>query len=84
MISSMSRREIAVNVGLGAVLLLIFAVPFILFIGAGALLVRALNPLLAQHFSSLGFPSGLWLLLPFGVIALWKRYGPAGVNKSGS
>ena len=83
MISGMSRREIVVNVGLGAILLLIFAVPFILLTFAGVLLVRVLNPLVARHFSSLGLPSGLWLLLLFGVIALWKRYDPAGINRSG-
>jgi hypothetical protein len=77
MICGMSRREIAVNVLLGAVLLLIFAVPFILLVLAGGLLFRVLSPSVEQYFSRLGIPEGLWELLLFGVFLLWKRYRPS-------
>jgi hypothetical protein len=77
MICGMSRREIAVNVLLGAVLLLIFAAPFILPVVAGALIFRSLAPPLEQYFPRLALPEGLWELVLFGVFLLWKRYHPS-------
>ena len=73
----MSRREIAVNVLLGAVLLLIFAIPFILLVLGGGLLFRVLGPSVEQYFSRLGIPDGLWELLLFGMFLLWKRFRPS-------
>lgn len=75
----MSRREIAVNVFLGAVLLLIFAIPFILLVLAGGLLFRVLGS--EQYFSRLSLPQGLWELLLFGMLLLWKRFRPAGFKE---
>ena len=77
MICGMSRREIAVNVLLGAVLLLIFAIPFILLVLGGGLLFRVLGPSVEQYFSRLGIPEGLWELLLFGMFLLWKRFRPS-------
>lgn len=74
MICGMSRREIAVNVLLGAVLLLIFAVPFVLLVLAGGLFFRVLGPSVEQYFSRLALPEGLWELLLFGMFLLWKRF----------
>ena len=73
----MSRRDIAVNVLLGAVLLLIFAIPFILLVLAGGLLFRVLGPSVEQYFSRLALPQGLWELLLFGMLLLWKRFRPS-------
>ena len=77
MIWDMSRRDIAVNVLLGAVLLLTFAIPFILLVLSGGLLFRVLGPSVEQYFSRLGIPQGLWELLLFGVFLLWKRFRPS-------
>ena len=77
MIFGMNRREIAVNVLLGAVLLLIFAIPFILLVLAGGLLFRVLGPSVGQYFSRLGIPEGLWGLLLFSMFLLWKRFRPS-------
>ncbi|HET9307239.1 MAG TPA: hypothetical protein VFO46_14545 [Candidatus Sulfotelmatobacter sp.] len=73
----MSRRDIAVNVLLGAVLLLIFAIPFILLVLSGGLLFRVLGPSVEQYFSRLGIPQGFWELLLFGMFLLWKRFRPS-------
>lgn len=72
---SMSRREIAVNVALGSILLLLFAVPLIFLILTGGLLFRALDPLVGRYFS--GLPQGLWELLLFSVFLLWRWFRPA-------
>ena len=77
MICGMSRREIAVNVLLGALLLLLFAVPFILLVVDTGLLFRVLVPSAEQYFSRLGIPDGLWELVLFAVILLWTRYRPS-------
>ena len=73
----MRRREVAVNVALGSILLLLFAVPLILLILAGGLLFRALDPVVGRYFVLLGLPHGLWVLLLFGVILLWRWFRPA-------
>jgi len=73
----MSRREIAVNVLLGALLLLLFAVPFILLVVDTRLLFRVLGPSVEQSFSHLALPDGFWELVLFGVFLLWKRFRPS-------
>ena len=73
----MSRREIAVNVLLGALLLFLFAVPFILLVVGTGLLCRVLVPSAEQYFSRLGIPDGLWELVLFAVILLWTRHRPS-------
>ena len=73
----MSRREIAVNVLLGALLLLLFAVPFILLVVDTGLLFRMLVPSAEQYFSRMTIPEGLWELVLFAVILLWTRYHPS-------
>lgn len=81
MICGMSRRDIAVNVLLGAVLLLIFAIPFILLVLSGGLLFRVLGPSVEQYLSRLSIPEGLWELLLFGMFLLWKRFHPSDFKK---
>lgn len=81
MICGMSGREIAVNVLLGAVLLLIFAIPFILLVLSGGLLFRVLGPSVEQYFSRLSIPEGLWELVLFAMFLLWKRFHPSDFKK---
>lgn len=81
MICGMSRRDIAVNVLLGAVLLLIFAIPFILLVLSGGLLFRVLGPSVEQCFLRLSLPQGLWEPLLFCMLVLWKRFRPSGFKE---
>ena len=78
----MSRREIAVNILLGALLLLLFAVPFILLVVDAGLLFRVLGPPLEQSFLHLAFPNGLWELVLFSVFLLWKRFRPSAFKET--
>ena len=67
----MSHREIAFNVMLGAILLLVFAVPVFLLVLAGALLVHAAHVISTQylahlpHSYGLGFALSVCLILAF-------------------
>jgi len=82
MICGMSRREIAVSVLLGTLLLLLFAIPFILLVVDTGLFFRVLVPPAEQYFSGLGIPDGLWELVLFGAFLLWERLRPSDLKET--
>ena len=82
MICCMSRREIAVNVLLGALLLFLFAIPFILLVVDAGLLFRVLGPTVEQYFSRLALPDWFAALALLGMLLLWKRSHPAGFKEN--
>ena len=73
----MSRREIAVNVLLGALLLLLLLFHLFLSSSTQGFSFAVLGPSVEPYFSRLGIPDGLWELVLFAVILLWTRYRPS-------
>ena len=67
----MSRREIAVNGLLGALMLFLFAIPFILLVVDAGLLFRVLAPTVEQYFSRLALPDWFWAMALLSVFLLW-------------
>jgi len=72
MISLMSRREIAINILSGTILLLAFALPVLALVLAGEFLHRMIAPPIETYISSFGFPYDAWDLIVLSALSVWE------------